>query len=461
MKCVDRIVLATSNPHKLDELRAIFAGVSPRLASVLVTLDALPDAPFAEPAETGDSFLANATIKASAYARATGLPCIADDSGLCVDALAGKPGVISSHYSTDGVETGLTRAQRDLANNQRLLADLADTPFEHRTARFTCTMVLAWPGAHLVLDNASELSPAAQAPASEQRGSASGGRGPAVGGRVFNPPHTSHFSGHFRAHTGGNLPHWEVGGATYFVTFNLNSGPHIGPLDEAERTIVRDALLHWHQRRLLTHAAVVMPDHVHWLLRPLQRADGLWPTLASILHSVKRHCAASINRRRDTQGPLWQPEYFDRIIRSDDEMDAAHEYIEMNPVRAGLVSKPGEYPFLIRGSHTSQGHSGGLETRPPSIDNRNPAARAQPLTTTGAFEGRIGLHQDHHQARASPHLVVPRGGQGFGYDPLLLLPPDFNNTAAELDPQAKNRRSHRAGAALAMARQMLELAGGE
>ena len=87
--------------------------------------------PFHEPSETGSTFEQNAAIKALSYAHQTGRPCLADDSGLEVDALNGAPGVISSHYSTDGVETGLTREQRDAANNRRLLRELDEIGRAH------------------------------------------------------------------------------------------------------------------------------------------------------------------------------------------------------------------------------------------------------------------------------------------------------------------------------------------
>jgi XTP/dITP diphosphohydrolase len=139
-----RIVLATSNPHKVEELRAIFRheGLAGRLT--LLSLDQV-GGPFPAPAEVGRSFEENAAIKARAYARAAALPCIADDSGLEVDALGGRPGVISSHYCTDGRETGMPRDQRDRLNNERLLRDLEDVPLERRTARFVCVMALAFP----------------------------------------------------------------------------------------------------------------------------------------------------------------------------------------------------------------------------------------------------------------------------------------------------------------------------
>ncbi len=134
------IVLATANPKKVGELRAIFAEVGLEI-ECLADLDT----PTTEPAEVGTTFEQNATIKALDYARQTGRLCLADDSGLEVDALDAAPGVISSHYCTDGNETGMTRDERDAANNQRLLRELDGTPAADRSARFVCVMVLAAP----------------------------------------------------------------------------------------------------------------------------------------------------------------------------------------------------------------------------------------------------------------------------------------------------------------------------
>lgn len=134
------IVIATGNPHKVDEMRAIFA----RKGIAVIGLKDLGGA-FHEPSETGTTFEENASIKALSYAQQTGRVCLADDSGLEVDALAGAPGVISSHYSSGGREMGLTREQRDLANNTKLLKDLEQAPEESRNARFVCVMCLASP----------------------------------------------------------------------------------------------------------------------------------------------------------------------------------------------------------------------------------------------------------------------------------------------------------------------------
>lgn len=122
------------------ELRGIFAQAG---VEVIGLDEATGGRALEEPKETGVTFEENATIKAKAYAAQVGMPCLADDSGLEIDALQGAPGVISSHYSTDGQDRGLTRAQRDAANNERVLRELHGVPAHRRTARFVCVMCLA------------------------------------------------------------------------------------------------------------------------------------------------------------------------------------------------------------------------------------------------------------------------------------------------------------------------------
>ena len=138
------IVFASQNPGKIKELQSLTKGQNIDIIG-LADFDRM----FDEPIEDGETFLDNATIKAIAYAKETGMHCLADDSGLIVDALDGKPGVISSHFAFDGDTEGeaasLSRQERDDRNNERLLRDLEGVPDDQRTARFTCTMVLASP----------------------------------------------------------------------------------------------------------------------------------------------------------------------------------------------------------------------------------------------------------------------------------------------------------------------------
>lgn len=123
-----RAVVATHNAHKVAELQRILSAALPGLELVAY------DGP--SPVEDGDSFAANALIKARAAAEHTGLVAIADDSGISVDALGGAPGIDSAHYSG---------SRDDAANVRHLLANLADVAAENRAAQFTCAAALVDP----------------------------------------------------------------------------------------------------------------------------------------------------------------------------------------------------------------------------------------------------------------------------------------------------------------------------
>ncbi|MEJ5217960.1 RdgB/HAM1 family non-canonical purine NTP pyrophosphatase [Cognatishimia sp. D5M38] len=131
-----KLLVATHNEGKLTEISEI-------LAPHGVTVVGAGDMDLPEPEETEDTFVGNARIKAHAAAQATGLPALADDSGITIDALGGAPGV----YTADWAETGngrdfmmaMTRA------NDEITAKGPDAP---RTAQFRCTLVIAWPDGH-------------------------------------------------------------------------------------------------------------------------------------------------------------------------------------------------------------------------------------------------------------------------------------------------------------------------
>lgn len=127
------IVVATGNAHKLTEIEAIL-GESPALEDVrFVALGELGD--FPDPEEDGVDFYENAVIKARAALDETGLlMAVADDSGLCVDALGGQPGIMSARWAG--------QHGNDEANNDKMLAEMADVPEDERTARFHSTVVL-------------------------------------------------------------------------------------------------------------------------------------------------------------------------------------------------------------------------------------------------------------------------------------------------------------------------------
>jgi XTP/dITP diphosphohydrolase len=128
------VLFATSNEHKVSEVRAILEPLGFSVRS-LGDVPVVPE----EPVEDGVTFEDNARLKARHYARALGLTCIAEDSGLEVDALGGAPGVYSARYSGEGGP----RAQRDQTNNEKLLRELAGVPPERRQARFVCVASVA------------------------------------------------------------------------------------------------------------------------------------------------------------------------------------------------------------------------------------------------------------------------------------------------------------------------------
>ena len=128
-----QLFLASRNPKKLTELRRMLSASAPHVE--VLGIDDV--APYEEPAETEHTFEGNALIKARAGAAATRLPALADDSGICIDALNGMPGVLSARWAG--------RAKDDTANNELVLEQLRGTPEERRGAEFRCAVALCLP----------------------------------------------------------------------------------------------------------------------------------------------------------------------------------------------------------------------------------------------------------------------------------------------------------------------------
>jgi XTP/dITP diphosphohydrolase len=133
---MNKIVAGTRNAGKVREIRQA-------LAELPFEVCGIPDESLADVEETGVTFSENAILKARYYSQHTGEYCLADDSGLEVDALDGAPGVYSARYSGEGAT--------DTANNQKLLLALQDVPAEKRTARFRSVLALAGPDGSLLL----------------------------------------------------------------------------------------------------------------------------------------------------------------------------------------------------------------------------------------------------------------------------------------------------------------------
>ena len=131
LRAGDSVVVASTNPGKIVEVRQIFAA----LPLSLLTAEDVGSWPVVE--ESGDTYLANALLKARAVAAFTGRPALADDSGIEVDALDGAPGVHSARYAGEQAS--------DEDNNTKLIAALDGVPPEGRTARYRCVAVLVTP----------------------------------------------------------------------------------------------------------------------------------------------------------------------------------------------------------------------------------------------------------------------------------------------------------------------------
>ncbi|HHW46384.1 MAG TPA: XTP/dITP diphosphatase [Clostridiales bacterium] len=127
-----KFLLATNNTNKLIELKRI---LTPMGIEVISKADINVEIPEVE--ETGDTFEENALLKAFVACKASGIPAIADDSGLCVDALGGKPGVYSARFAGEPCN--------DRANNEKLLKLMEGIPFEQRTAHFVCVVACVFP----------------------------------------------------------------------------------------------------------------------------------------------------------------------------------------------------------------------------------------------------------------------------------------------------------------------------
>jgi len=134
---VGRLVIATHNPGKLAEMRDLLSAYGIEAVSA-------GELKLTEPEETGDTFRANARIKATTAAQSSGMPAFADDSGLAVDALGGEPGIHSARWA--GPKKDFNDA---MSRIERLLADRGATTPERRRAHFVSALCVAWPGGHV------------------------------------------------------------------------------------------------------------------------------------------------------------------------------------------------------------------------------------------------------------------------------------------------------------------------
>ena len=140
------------------------------------------------------------------------------------------------------------------------------------------------------------------------------------------------------------LPHLQYDDRQHFVTFCTN---HRWILPERVRQIVLDCCLHDNGEKFDLRVAAVMPDHVHMIFMPLVNQGAMEVySLAEIMNAIKGTSAHKVNKLLGRKGRLWQPESFDHVVRSSENLDAKIEYLLQNPARQGLVDEWTDYPWL-------------------------------------------------------------------------------------------------------------------
>ena len=142
------------------------------------------------------------------------------------------------------------------------------------------------------------------------------------------------------------LPHCQKGDHPLFVTFTTDRRWQLPP---AARDIMLECCVRENGCKFDLHAAVVMPDHVHLIYSPLRRDDGWSYTLPEIMKAIKGRSARLINVALKRSGPVWQEEFFDHVLRSNDSLVDRVDYVCQNPVRAGLVKTEAGYSWIWRG----------------------------------------------------------------------------------------------------------------
>lgn len=159
-----------------------------------------------------------------------------------------------------------------------------------------------------------------------------------------------------------NLPHWEIPGSVYFITFRTADEL---ALSDAAKDITFDSIKFHAGKKYKLYACVVMETHIHLILQPLlaqgsvpvkqgtqartpvpPSKDDAFYSLAQIMHSIKSYSAKRIQKLLNSKGSVWLDENYDRVVRDDKEYSEKLNYIVNNPAKAGLVEKPEDYKWL-------------------------------------------------------------------------------------------------------------------
>ena len=137
-----------------------------------------------------------------------------------------------------------------------------------------------------------------------------------------------------------NLPHWELKGSTYFITLRVSEEVGQPFINQELANIIVQFLSRDAGKKYLLQAYVVMPDHLHLILKPIQGCS-----LAEIMKAIKGGAAYELNKKLGRKGRFWQIENFDHLIRNAQDLSEKWDYVKDNPVKARLVKLAEDYPF--------------------------------------------------------------------------------------------------------------------
>ncbi len=231
-----------------------------------------------------------------------------------------------------------------------------------------------------------------------------------------------------------SLPHFEKPWAIYAVTLSTRDRR---VLTAASRTVVLDALRHFHDQRYELFAACVMHDHAHFLFQPWpkdmdEKDNAVFWSLKELLHSIKSFTAHEINAAEHTKGGVWEKEAFDRYIRSDRHLEEKYQYILCNPWDSGVVPAGAEYPWVwipeydfpqSSASESSSRRDAATDTRDacaPQSSDPQLLVGTHALLYEGAGFTRLGLAVIDEQHKFGVLQRAQLRGQGAAPDVLVM-----------------------------------------
>lgn len=140
-----------------------------------------------------------------------------------------------------------------------------------------------------------------------------------------------------------SLPHFTCEGASYFVTSSTFNGEILPP---DARKITLDCIRRNASKNCVLYATVVMHDHFHILLKPCKNENGEWTSLPKVMNVIKGYSSHKIKQLLNRNDPVWLKGYFEKVAQSGRQMTEFYKYITLNPIKAKLVEKSSDYPYL-------------------------------------------------------------------------------------------------------------------